>query len=305
MLAAGLQDEYPICDTALTAGTDEPPALTDLRPAHVERTYARIKAEGAAGRPLSAASVRRVHATLRSALRDAVRRGEISTDPTTRVVLPSSHRPKVHPWEPAVFGQFLDAIDGHRLAPLYLLAGTAGLRRGELAGLRWCDVDLDAGRLVVHQQVVPVGHTLHIGPPKTVGAEARIVDLDSGTVDALRAWRAQQAAERLSWGPAYTDAGLVFTQEDGRGWHPETVTKTFPRLAKKAGLEPCRLHDLRHLAASLMLASGAPLPLVSKRLGHSSIAITADTYQHLLEGVGREAAERAAALIPRANQTAS
>lgn len=168
-----------------------------------------------------------------------------------------------------------------------------------MCGLRWCDVDLDAGRLVVHQQVVPVGHATHVGPPKTVGAEARVVDLDTGTIEALRAWRARQAAERLAWGPGYTDTGLVFTREEGRGWHPEYVTKTFPRLARDAGLEPCRLHDLRHLAASLMLASGAPLPLVSKRLGHSSIAITADTYQHLLEGVGREAAERAAALIPR------
>jgi integrase len=274
--------------------------LGDLRPAHIELMYSVIRRKGAAGRPLSAATVRRVHATLGSALRDARRRGELALDPSTNVALPAGQRPRVRPWEPSQFGAFLDSIEGHRLSPMFLLAGTAGLRRGELCGLRWSDVDLELGRLIVRQQIVAVGHATHVGPTKTHGGDSRIVDLDTGAISALRIGRARQAAEQLAWGPAYESTGLVFTREDGRGWHPELITKAFPRLAKRAGLVPCRLHDLRHLAASLMLASGAPLALVSKRLGHSSITITADTYQHLFDGVGRDAAERAAALVPRA-----
>ena len=96
--------------------------------------------------------------------------------------------------------------------------------------------------------------------------------------------------------------GLVFTRADGSAWHPETVTKRFGVLAAEAGLRHIRLHDLRHGQASLMLAAGVPLGVVSKRLGHSSISLTSDTYSHLLEGVGRQAANAAAAQVPRANR---
>ena len=126
-----------------------------------------------------------------------------------------------------------------------------------------------------------------------------MVDLDDGTVGALLGHRLRQDVERADWGDAYSDHGLVFARENGEPLHPETVTKRFAKLAEAAGLRPVRLHDLRHGQASLMLAAGVDLAVVSKRLGHSSIAITSDTYSHLLEGVGRDAAKRAAALVPR------
>lgn len=114
------------------------------------------------------------------------------------------------------------------------------------------------------------------------------------TVAVLRAHRAAQAAERLAWGPAYVDSGRVFTRENGEALHPETVTRRFGRLVAAAGLRRVRLHDLRHGFASLALAAGVPLAVISKRLGHSSIAITSDTYSHLLEGMGKAAAEQMA-----------
>ena len=126
-----------------------------------------------------------------------------------------------------------------------------------------------------------------------------MVDLDDGTIGALLGHRLRQDAERDEWGDTYSDHGLVFARENGEPLHPETVTKRFAKLAEAAGLRPVRLHDLRHGQASLMLAAGVPLAVVTKRLGHSSVSITSDTYSHLLEGVGREAAERAAALVPR------
>jgi integrase len=146
---------------------------------------------------------------------------------------------------------------------------------------------------------VVIGHELRFGPPKTASGDARVVDLDHGTVGALLGHRLAQDAERAAWGPAYADHGLVFARENGEPLHPETVTKRFGKLAEAASLRPVRLHDLWHGQASLMLAAGVPLAVVSKRLGHSSVSITSDTYSHLLEGVGREAAERAAALVPR------
>lgn len=111
---------------------------------------------------------------------------------------------------------------------------------------------------------------------------------------------AQQDAERATWGAAPSDHGLVFAREHGTPIAPERVTKRFAQMVSAAGLRPIRLHDLRHGQASLMLAAGVPIAVLSKRLGHSTIALTSDTYSHLLQGVGRDAAERAAALVPRA-----
>lgn len=129
--------------------------------------------------------------------------------------------------------------------------------------------------------------------------EDRVVDLDSRTVGALLAHQSRQDADGDAAASAWRHTGLVFTRSDGSPWHPEIVTKRFRELAAAAGLGGVRLHDLRHGQASLMLAAGVPMATVSKRLGHSSIAITADTYSHLLEGVGLAAAQAAADLVPR------
>ena len=175
-----------------------------------------------------------------------------------------------------------------------------GLRRGEACGLRWQDVDLQGYRLHVRQQLIQLGHAVVAGPIKTASGQDRVVDIDEHTVGAPLAVRLRQDTEHDAFGDGWTDTGLVFTREDGTSLHPEIVTKRFHRLAVEAGLRPVRLHDLRHGQASLMLAAGVPIAVVSKRLGHSSIAITSDTYSHMLEGVGRAAAEAAAKLVPRA-----
>jgi integrase len=277
--------------------------LVDLTPADLDRMYRSITK---AHPNLSASSITRVHATLRSAFRHAVKRGEVKHDVTAHVVLPKTSRPKVRTWQAAQFAAFIGSPDvqAHPLAPLFHLGALAGLRRGELVALRWQDVDLDAAVLTVRQQATQVGHDVVIGKPKTASGEDRTVDLDRGTVAVLRTRKRQQAAHRLAFGPAWADTdGRVFTREDGRSWHPESVTKTFTRLSRKVTVEGkplplVRLHDLRHLQASLMLAAGVPMAVVSKRLGHSSVVITSDTYSHLLDGVGAAAAEAAAALIP-------
>jgi integrase len=278
--------------------------LSELTPQHISNAYDAIAARPGRPKPgadtMSAANLRRVHATLKSSLSAAVRARRISLNPATLVDLPAARRPKVRPWEPAEVGRFLDAAASHRLGSLFEVMALTGLRRGEALGLRWSDVDLVAGVVVVRQQLVQVGSSLQFGPPKTASGEHRLVELDLRAVGTLLAHRLHQDEDRTAWGAAYVDAGLVFARDDGRPIAPDTASKTFKRLVAKAKLRDIRLHDLRHGQASLMLAAGVPMAVVSKRLGHSTITITSDTYSHLLEGVGRDAAQKASDLIPRA-----
>jgi len=220
----------------------------------------------------------------------------------------------VHPWEPAELGTFLDHAATHWLGNLFELIALAGLRRGEALGLRWSDVDLERGVLVVRQQVVqldgepdprprPYRGKAHRGlaftAPKTASGEAGRVDVGERGIGSLHAHRLAQDEERAAWASAYTDHGLVFARENGDPIAPESATKAFGRLATEAGLRPVRLHDLRHGRGSLMLAAGVPIAVVSKMLGHSSITIKSDTYSHLLEGVGRAATDVADAVERR------
>jgi integrase len=270
-------------------------------------------------RPLRPATIRRVHATLRSALNSAVRRKKIGSNPAKLVELEAGRRPRavvwtpervrhwqltgerptVAVWTPEHVGEFLDAIADERLYPLFHLIAYRGLRRGEAVGLRWMNLDLEGRLLRVTQQVVQVGWATEIGEPKTDSGE-RAVTLDAGTAVVLDRWREAQASERAAWGSRWLDNGLVFTAVDGSQLHPDLVTDAFQRLADAAGLPPIRLHDLRHTAASLALQAGVPLKVVSDQLGHSSLAITADTYTSVLPAVAAAAAEAVAGIVPRA-----
>jgi integrase len=287
--------------------------LGDLRAQHIEKMLRDI-AKPIDGKALSPATVRRVHATLRSALTSAKRKHLVAFNAAENLELPRAPRPQVRPWEPAELGVFLDHAATDRLGPLYEVMAMTGLRRGEACGLRWDDIDFERRRITVRQQIVdgvkgvecPYCKKTHartaFGAPKTASGENRVVDLDEATSGALLAQQMIVATEREQWGDAYNDHGLVFPREDGTPLSPQYISDTFKRLAANAGLRPIRLHDLRHGQASLMLAAGVPLAVVSKRLGHSTIGITADTYSHLLEGVGAQAAAAAAALVPRSGR---
>ncbi|GAA3736270.1 hypothetical protein GCM10022239_10210 [Leifsonia bigeumensis] len=187
---------------------------------------------------------------------------------------------------------------------LYEVAIRTGLRRGELCGLRWQDVSFTDRELVVKVQLIEVGGVNFEGEIKTSSGQDRVVSLDDGLVDALAAWKLRQDEERDAWGAAYKDSGRVFTDEDGRELKPRYVTRYFDTYALKAGLPKIRFHDLRHLHASLLISAGVPLAVVSKRLGHSTIAVTVDLYGHLLRDANRDAAEAAAAMLVPRDRTA-
>ncbi len=240
-----------------------------------------------------------------------------STRPSTWT-FPKARRPKVRPWEADELGVFLDSLGGHRLAPVFEVIAATGLRRGEALGLRWDDVDLERGVIVVRQQLLQVASEHARSPcplllrnPPTSGVRCAQNLQRRGASRGARQrdgrgvleHRLRQDLERAAWGDEYAAHGLVFAREDGQPVPPEVVTKTFTELTAAAGLRRVRLHDLRHGAASLRLAAGVDIAVVSKQLGHSAIALTVDTYSHLLDGVGRQAAERAMALVPRTRRS--
>jgi integrase len=265
------------------------------------------RADGQGG--LSARTVRYVYTILRSALSDAVIQGRLAVNPTDRSTPPSpseARPPEMQAWTAAELNRFLgwaDAEDRDLAMGWRLLAAT-GMRRGEALALRWRDLDLDAGRLAVRRSVGVVkakgaGERLVEGPTKT--GQARVVDIDDDTVAALRAYR----ATRASLAPDLVrDAALVLATLDGTHHHPERYSRRFVEQvvqARKAlgedQLPRIRLHDLRHTHATLLLADGVPVKVVSERLGHASATITLTVYQHVHPGMGREAAERFAALL--------
>jgi integrase len=171
------------------------------------------------------------------------------------------------------------------------------MRRGELAGLPWTDVDLDKGVVHVTTARVQAGWKVYEGGPKSE-AGRREVALTTRDVAVLRAWRARQSARRLEIGAAWHDSGLVFTQDDGRPWHPDSLTDRFERLAFAAHLPPVRLHDVRHANISHLFAAGVDARIISDRVGHLNSKMTRD-YAAVATEVSRAAAEKVAQAIPR------
>lgn len=253
--------------------------------------YRDLLAEG-----LSSKYVRNIGLMLSTALKDAVRWRLIQRSPATDAELPKATRRAMSVWTPEQLRVFLDHVREDRLYALWRLTATTGMRRGEVLGLRWSDVDLDGSRVSVVRALVVVDGELREESPKTERSR-RSIALDRETVSALRAHRKGQMEDRLAWGEAYEHSGYVFTKENGAPLDPRTVSRRFSRISALLGLPAIRTHDLRHTYATAALQARVPAKVVSERLGHASIAITLDTYSHVLPQSDEEAATTIAAMI--------
>lgn len=274
-------------------------ALVRVTPQSVNEMYSYLlesgRKNGSGG--LSARSVRYVHALLRKAYADAVRLGYVERNPIALADPPTlkAARARVrHPWTPEELRAFLSAAKADPLFPAYHLAAFTGMRRGEVLGLRWCDVDFEGRQLQVVQTVIEAGHEPTLGEPKS-DRSRRVIALDDGTVAVLREHLVQERSRR-------TDAlsrvcALVFAREDGRPIHPACFSYAFARRVKVVGSRRVRFHDLRHGHATMALRAGIHPKIVSERLGHSSVAITLDVYSHVIPSMQREAAEAVAAML--------
>ncbi len=177
-----------------------------------------------------------------------------------------------------------------------IFAASTRVRRGELLGLQWGDLDLDAKTVSIRRSLVTVGYKTYLSEPKTRRARRQLA-FDAHTVAALRQHRVNQAQELLAWGPVSTETGHVFVREDGSLVHPDSFTKLFDRRVRRSCLPQIRLHDLRHSHATLALRAGVHPKVVSERLGHASVGITLDVYSHAISAMQEEAAERIASLV--------
>jgi integrase len=290
--------------------------LAELDAPRVKEVFARLLRDGIGARPVSLASAHAAFKTLRTALNAAVTEGYLAQNPARCGCLPTYRRPRAVVWTEELIARWRETgerppvavwtapqvarfLTAHRDHPLYVayhLIAFRGMRRGEVAGLRWIDVDLDAGLMHVTYQVQPAGRgrARALIDPKTNSSRAWVA-LDAVTVHVLREHRARQLRMLTAFGAE--DSGFVFQMTDGTPFDPAYLTRTFQTLGQRCGLPPIRLHDLRHTAASLALQAGVSLKIVQETLRHSSIVLTADTYVSVLPDAAREAADATAALI--------
>jgi integrase len=248
-------------------------------------------------RPLSPKTVYEVHLIIRGALEQAVRRGLVSRNVALTAAAPKlAAIPKVEQkaWTPDQLAAFLRTAAGHRLFPALWLSANTGLRRSELLGLKWSDLDVAKKRLSINRGLVAVGYELHESRGKTDNSR-RCINLDDTTLAVLAGWRAMQAAEHAAVG--IDNADWMFTTADGEPIHPHTLSQTFDRIVRRAPVPVIRLHDLRHTHGSILIANGVHSKVVSERLGHAWFTFTVETYQHVLPGMGEDAARVIEALL--------
>lgn len=245
---------------------------------------------------LSPRRVQYIHAVLRRALVTAERWGLVSRNVAKLVDPPRVPKHEITPLTPEQARKLIEASADHRHLALYVTALGTGLRQGELLGIRWEDVDLETGRLRVRHTLANVKGELTLLEPKT-DRSRRTVLLADTVVTALRAHRTRQRMERLVSGSRWVDSGHVFTTMHGTPYHAATITRAFQAALERAGLPRCRFHDLRHAAATFLLAQGMTLEDVKNLLGHSSITLTSNTYGHVLEQRQREVARAMDAVL--------
>jgi len=258
--------------------------LKTLVPDHVEVLYQRKLDAG-----LTPGTVRLVHSILSRALDQAVKWGTVPRNVCKATTPPRAHSEGIKPLDTEQARRLLEEATGERLEALYVIAVTAGLRIGELLGLRWQGVDLESAMLRVRR----TKSTAKTGPRLTArkNGKGRSIRLTRRAVDALSAHKAAQNAERLKAGSLWEDHGLVFATHGGRPFDSRNVVRTsFKPLLKKAGLPNIRFHDLRHTCATLLLSRGHHPKLVQDLLGHASVALTLDRYSHVLPGMGDQTA---------------
>ena len=239
---------------------------------------------------LSNRSIHHTHRCLHIAFGQAVRWNLIVRNPCDGVTPPRPERPELRVLSQTEARILLDATRDHRMHALYALAVTTGMRQGELLGLRWDDLDLDGGRLAVRRALQRRGSAGFVFTEPKTSRSRRTVMLGHLAIAALRDHRKRQLEERLFAGATWRDQGLVFTNRTGGPLDPSWQTATFKAALGKAGLPAVRFHDLRHTAATLLLSRGVHPKVVSEMLGHSGIALTLDTYSHLVPVMHAEAA---------------
>jgi integrase len=261
--------------------------LDRLQPTHLSKLYRLKLDEG-----LSSATVRHIHAVLRRGLTVAVRWGLVARNVAQLVDPPPLASSEIQPLSVEEARALLRAACGDRLEARWVVGLSLGMRQGEALGLCWEDVDLEQGIVLVRRQLTRAsapGLGVVLGPLKSARSR-RVLALPKPLVVMLRAHKARQAAERLALGGRWFDDRLVFATEVGTPIDHRNDARSFKTLCRRAGVRPVRVHDLRHTAATLLIAQGQHPRVVMEVLGHSQIAVTMNVYGHVLPSNLRDAA---------------
>jgi integrase len=262
--------------------------LRSLTSAQVQGLQTDLLANGGRDdRPLAENSVANTRMVFHKAMADAVRLGLLNHNVVAAVDPPRVPRPQLSVWTVDQLRDFLRVTSSHRLSAAFVLLATTGMRRSEVLGLRWSDIDFEDCSVSIVRTLTVVDGRPVVTAPKTA-ASRRLVYLDTRTVTALRAHRDLSTVSR---------AAYVFQSGDGQPVNPASFSNTFDRLVARSELPRIRLHDLRHTYATLALRLGTHPVVLSERLGHTSIAVTIDRYSHVIPSIDRDAADVVAQLI--------
>ncbi|MDP6405746.1 MAG: site-specific integrase, partial [Alphaproteobacteria bacterium] len=260
--------------------------LRALTPMHIQSYYSDKAKSGLANQ-----TIVHHHRLLFQALKHAHNARQIEFNPAGAVRPPKVEREEIVVLTRNELLILLSTLTGRRMHTMVLLAACTGMRRSEVLGLRWSDVDLETGHLTVNQQLEQTKeHGLRFEPPKTRSSRRRIT-LPQTVIDALRRWRVKQNEEHLRLGVGHDDKRLVFTRRDGEAYSPKAITRRFDKIIRKIDITRITFHGLRHTHLTHLLRDNVNVKVVSARAGHSSVAITLDVYGHLIEGMEATAAD--------------
>lgn len=265
--------------------------LIKLKPHHIEKFYNGLLLED---NPVSKRTIRHLHSFLKEALDRAVNWDILHKNVVKVIDPPSPTRPDMTVWNEEQMKSFLELARWDRYFLAYFLALTTGMRKGEILGLRWKDIDYENKLLYVNQALTRGNKGYVLNEPKTAAGKRKIT-LDKETLEALRLHKIQQNKEKLSLGEEWQDHDLVIASSIGTPVNPQNMNRYWYPLLEKAGkhgVPKIRFHDLRHTHASHLLKKGIHIKVVSERLGHASVEITLNTYSHLLPGLQEAAAQQ-------------
>jgi len=276
--------------------------LQQLKPHAVQKCYNVLQRD----KELSPKTIKNVHGVFHSALKQAQRLGYIQQNPADNITLPRVERPDIQPMPENVLPAFLEAIQGHEFEAVYFVTVFTGLRKGEVLGLTWDNVDFERGVVCVRQQLIKKRgeKSFILASPKN--DKPRTISPAQEVMAVLRGEEVRQKRNRLQAGAAWSNPdNLVFTNPLGRHLIPNTVYCNFKRIAAALGAPDLRFHDLRHTYAVNALRSGDDIKTVQDSLGHHTAAFTLDTYGHVTEQMKRDSAARMGALIREAKNQKS
>ncbi|MDD4562018.1 MAG: site-specific integrase [Syntrophomonadaceae bacterium] len=285
-------------------------SLKDLRPQQVQKMIndklasgrIRTDSHGKKGGPLAPRTVKYIHIVLHMALEQAVKNSLVIRNVCDAVDKPQKIKHEFMPWSTEQTNMFLTSVKNTSLFPVYMVAWGAGLRRSEILGLEWPDIDVKKGTLTVRRTLVRVKGGYKFGEPKTQKSR-RTIPLPEPVIKALKEWKRELAKFEMEWNgqhinvdpkerPKFNPLNMVFCNEIGEPLNPDEISRAFKKDLENAKLPNIRFHDLRHGHATMLLELGEDIKLISDRLGHSSIAITGDIYAHVTDKMQREAVNK-------------